>query len=66
MTSGYIPAPLRRRLRAEGGHWGRDSVEIIGVTACGRVTTIALRLNSEELVAARHVWVATGLHPRFE
>lgn len=139
MTSGYVPARLRRQLRAEGGHrcvycrsservtgmpleverivpralggrtslknlclachrcneykrdrmeaedfatgqvvalfnprsqrwldhfrWSRDGIEIVGITACGRATVDAIKLNNPDIVAARHVWVAVGLHP---
>jgi len=43
--------------------WSEDGTEIIGLTPTGRATLIALRLNNEEIVAARSLWVAAGWHP---
>lgn len=43
--------------------WSEDGVTIVGLTAIGRVTVIALRLNNEHLVRARRRWVAAGWHP---
>lgn len=43
--------------------WSPDGIEIIGITPCGRVTVTALQLNNEDVVAARHLWVAVGFHP---
>jgi hypothetical protein len=40
-----------------------DKTKIIGVTACGRATVIALRLNNEQAVNARGLWVAAGWYP---
>jgi hypothetical protein len=50
------------------GHfkWNRDGTEIIGITSCGRATIEALRLNNEDIVVARHIWAAVGLHPPIE
>lgn len=43
--------------------WSRDGTEIIGLTAIGRATVVALRLNNPEIVAARALWVQVGWHP---
>ncbi|MCB0168399.1 MAG: HNH endonuclease [Anaerolineae bacterium] len=43
--------------------WSRDGTEIIGLTATGRATVAALRLNNPEIVAARSLWVQAGWHP---
>ena len=43
--------------------WSEDGTEIIGLTAIGRATVIALRLNNDEIVAARSLWVQVGWHP---
>jgi len=43
--------------------WSRDGIEIMGLTASGRATVQALRLNNDDIVVARHLWVAVGLHP---
>jgi len=40
-----------------------DKTEIIGKTACGRATVIALRLNFEQAVKARKIWVNAGWFP---
>lgn len=43
--------------------WSGDGAEIIGLTAVGRATIGALRLNNPEIVAARSLWVQAGWHP---
>jgi hypothetical protein len=46
--------------------WAPDGTEIAGLTACGRATLIALRLNNEFVVAARRFWVEVGRWPPAE
>lgn len=43
--------------------WSEDGTEIVGLTATGRATVAALRLNNDEIVAARSLWVQAGWHP---
>jgi hypothetical protein len=43
--------------------WSADGTEIIGLTATGRATVVALRLNNDEIVGARSLWVQVGWHP---
>jgi len=43
--------------------WSADGTEIVGVTACGRATVIALRLNSSLAVTVGRNWVRAGWHP---
>lgn len=43
--------------------WSEDGTQIIGLTACGRVTVIAFRLNSSIAVTVRRNWVRAGWHP---
>jgi hypothetical protein len=43
--------------------WSDDATRIIGLTATGRATVLALRLNRASLVHARAGWVAVGWHP---
>lgn len=43
--------------------WDSAGIHIVGLTAVGRVTIIALRLNNEVIVNARQNWVSAGLHP---
>ncbi len=37
--------------------------EIIGKTACGRATVATLRMNEEQAVKARMLWVTAGWYP---
>ena len=46
--------------------WSKDSLRVIGETACGRATIVALRLNSDRLVQARKLWKLIGLQPPLE
>jgi len=46
--------------------WSDDGLFIAGLTAVGRATVEALRLNNEWLMHARRVWVSAGLHPPLE
>ncbi|MBN1874663.1 MAG: HNH endonuclease [Anaerolineae bacterium] len=43
--------------------WSEDGTEIIGLTAIGRATVEALKMNNDVIVAARSLWVQAGLHP---
>lgn len=43
--------------------WSDDGVEIIGLTAVGRVTVLALDLNQLNMVRARRRWVMVGWRP---
>jgi hypothetical protein len=43
--------------------WSGDGILILGLTAIGRATVNALRLNNVDIVAARHLWVSVGWHP---
>lgn len=43
--------------------WSSDTTKIIGLTAVGRATVMALRLNNPEIVAARALWRQAGWHP---
>ncbi len=43
--------------------WSPDGTHVIGLTAIGRATVIALRMNDEVRVAARRRWVSVGWHP---
>jgi len=46
--------------------WSGDGLRIIGLTPCGRATVQALRMNNDEIVAARALWVSVGWHPPVE
>lgn len=43
--------------------WSDDGTEIVGVTAVGRATIVALQLNRPARIAARRRWVSVGWHP---
>ena len=43
--------------------WSDDGVEIIGRTAIGRATIVALSLNNEIALVVRRNWVRAGWHP---
>lgn len=61
-----VEAPLfnpRIQQWSEHFHWSDDGCEIVGLTAVGRATVAALRLNNDYLVTSRRQWVAAGWHP---
>ena len=43
--------------------WVEGGARVAGLTATGRATLLALRLNRPLLVRARQRWVAAGWHP---
>jgi 5-methylcytosine-specific restriction endonuclease McrA len=43
--------------------WDESGVLIVGSTAIGRATILALNMNNPLIVAARHRWVSVGWHP---
>jgi len=43
--------------------WSADGTQIIGLTATGRATVIALQLNESLRIAIRRHWVEVGWHP---
>lgn len=43
--------------------WSDDFLRIVGVTATGRATVEALRLNRPELINLRYLLLASGEHP---
>lgn len=63
--SGELVALFNPRQQIWSDHfaWSRDGLQIVGVSACGRATVVALRLNNALLVAARRRWVLAGWHP---
>ncbi len=46
--------------------WSDDGQQISGLTAIGRATVEALRLNNDWLMRARRIWISAGLHPPLE
>ncbi|MGH8010701.1 MAG: HNH endonuclease [Candidatus Binatia bacterium] len=53
----------RRQHWARHFQWSADGTRIIGCTACGRATVVALQLNHVIAVTVRREWVAAGWHP---
>ncbi len=43
--------------------WEDSGVEMRGTTPRGRATVRALRLNNEDILVARHLWVTAGWWP---
>lgn len=54
--------PRRQKWRRHF-HWSEDGAFIIGRTACGRATVIALNLNNLIAVTVRRNWIKAGWHP---
>jgi hypothetical protein len=46
--------------------WAEGGQILVGLTATGRVTVVALQLNNDNLVVARSLWIAAGWHPSGE
>ena len=53
----------RQQIWREHLAWSQDGTYIVGLTACGRATVVALKLNHPLAVAARAIWVGMGRHP---
>lgn len=43
--------------------WNADGTEVVGLTAIGRVTVTALKMNRPAMIRVRKMWVAMGEHP---
>jgi len=46
--------------------WDNGGTHMIGMTPTSKVTVIALRLNNDNLVEARAIWIEFGWHPPSE
>ena len=53
----------RQQIWTEHFTWSSDETEIIGLTAVGRATVNALKLNNEIAVEVRRNWIIAGWHP---
>ncbi len=64
LTSEFIPLyHPRRQLWAEHFAWDQSGIRLLGLTAIGRATIIALDMNNEVILFARRRWVNAGWHP---
>lgn len=63
-TGEFVPL-FSPRLHSWGEHmaWANGGTHIVGLTATGRATVLALRLNNEYVVEARVLWIARQWHP---
>ena len=52
----------RTQVWDEHFRWSRDGTEILGLTAIGRATVVALQMNNEYVVESRRFWVIAGWH----
>jgi len=55
--------PKRQRWKRHFA-WSEDGTHVIGLTACGRATVEALRMNDELIVELRQMWMEDGRHPK--
>jgi hypothetical protein len=53
----------RHQSWAEHFAWSADGTRILGRTAIGRATVVALQLNNFIAVMVRRCWAAAGWHP---
>lgn len=53
----------RRQSWTDHFEWSLAGDTILGKTAIGRATIVAVRLNRVEIVEARRCWVIAGWHP---
>ena len=53
----------RKQSWSEHFAWSADGIQIIGLTATGRATVVALRLNTHLRIQSRQRWVLVGWHP---
>lgn len=63
-TGGRVPLFNPRRERwSDHFAWSEDGTHVLGRTATGRATVLALQLNNLIAVLVRRQWVAAGWHP---
>jgi hypothetical protein len=53
----------RKQIWTKHFEFSQDKTEIIGKTACGRATVLALKLNNTRIVNMRKLWVSVGWFP---
>lgn len=58
---------IRTQVWSEHFAWTDDGLRIVGKTAVGRATVIALRLSDDpDAILVRSYWVLAGWHPPVE
>ena len=64
LTGQWVPLfRPRQDVWSEHFRWSADASRIIGKTATGRGTIMALNLNHADIVEARRRWALVGWHP---
>jgi hypothetical protein len=53
----------RQQMWADHFQWNEPGELIVGLTAVGRATVIALNMNNPVIVDARRRWIGVGWHP---
>lgn len=53
----------RQQRWSEHFAWSDDGTKVVGLTACGRATIVALKLNRFGVVNLRRLLVGAGVHP---
>jgi hypothetical protein len=43
--------------------WSGDATQIVGLTPTGRATIATLKMNRQQILRARKIWVAVNQHP---
>jgi hypothetical protein len=63
--SGEISALYNPRTQSWDDHfrWSEDGLLVIGLTALGRATVVAIDLNRPHQIVARQRWAVVGWHP---
>ncbi|WP_152592128.1 HNH endonuclease [Nostoc sphaeroides] len=63
--TGQLVALFNPRNQTWNDHfiWVNGGTHMTGLTATGRATVISLRLNNDNLVEARTIWIEIGWHP---
>ena len=60
ITSLFHP---RRQKWSDHFAWDNEGIRLVGLTASGRVTVIALNMNNDVILHARRNWMRAGWHP---
>jgi hypothetical protein len=63
--TGEVVVLFHPRQQQWAGHfqWDETGIQLIGLTAIGRATIVALNMNNSVIVDARRRWVSVGWHP---